>query len=163
MTLLTSTVLAQEVIDRFTAANLTIATAESCTGGLIAGALTDISGSSAVFDRGFVTYSNEAKHEMLGVPIALISTVGAVSKEVAIKMADGALAKSGVNRSVAVTGIAGPGGGSFDKPVGLVHFAVARNDGETVHASIIFDGMDRAEVRMGTVDKALTMLLTSLG
>ena len=155
--------LAQDVIDRFKTAKMTVATAESCTGGLIAGALTDVSGSSAVVDRGFVTYSNEAKNEMLGVPSALIAEVGAVSEQVARLMAEGALARSGVDRTVAVTGIAGPDGGSADKPVGLVHFAVARKDGATVHAAHVFDGLDRNGVRVATVKTALGMLLASLG
>lgn len=162
MTGMRNEALAQQVIDRFKAASQTIATAESCTGGLIAGALTDIAGSSAVVDRGFVTYSNEAKHEMLDVPASLIAEVGAVSEQVALKMAEGALARSGVDRTVAVTGIAGPGGGSGGKPVGLVHFAVSRSDGETVHARHVFADMDRAEVRRATVRVALSMLLDSL-
>lgn len=153
---------AQQVIDRFVAVGKTIATAESCTGGLISGALTDIAGSSAVVDRGFVTYSNEAKHEMLDVPAELIAEVGAVSEQVARKMAEGALARSGADRTVAVTGVAGPGGGSTEKPVGLVHFAVARRDGVTVHARHVFAGMDRGEVRRATVVAALSMLLESL-
>lgn len=157
-----SETLAQQVINRFIATGRTIATAESCTGGLIAGALTDIAGSSAVVDRGFVTYSNEAKHEMLGVPGELIIEVGAVSEQVARKMAEGALARSGVDRTVAVTGVAGPGGGSAEKPVGLVHFAVARKNGDTVHARYVFANMDRGEVRQATVVAALSMLLDSL-
>jgi len=153
---------AQEVIDRFSATGKTIATAESCTGGLIAGALTDIAGSSAVVDRGFVTYSNEAKRDMLDVPDELIVQVGAVSEQVARKMAEGALAHAGTDRTVAVTGVAGPGGGSAEKPVGLVHFAVARPDGETVHARHVFADMNRDEVRQATVQVALSMLLESL-
>lgn len=153
---------AQQVIDRFTAAGKTIATAESCTGGLIAGALTDIAGSSAVVDRGFVTYSNQAKQDMLDVPAELIEKVGAVSEEVARKMAEGALAVAGTDRTVAVTGVAGPGGGSVEKPVGLVHFAVARHGGDTVHSRHVFADMDRREVRQATVQVALSMLLDSL-
>ncbi|MDQ0514954.1 nicotinamide-nucleotide amidase [Kaistia geumhonensis] len=137
---------------------LIIATAESCTGGLIAGALTEIAGSSAVVDRGFVTYSNAAKTAMLGVPAALIDRVGAVSKEVALAMAVGALAKSDADLAVAVTGIAGPGGGSVDKPVGLVHFAAMRRGGQAVHEAHVFSGRDRSGVRHDTVANALAML-----
>jgi len=137
---------------------LTIATAESCTGGLIAGVLTEIAGSSAVVDRGFVTYSNAAKTEMIGVPAALIERVGAVSQEVALAMAAGALAKSGADLTVAVTGIAGPGGGSVDKPVGLVHFAVMRRGAPARHAVHVFADRDRAGVRSATVAEALRLL-----
>lgn len=137
---------------------LTIATAESCTGGLIAGVLTEIAGSSAVVDRGFVTYSNEAKAEMLGVPKELIDRVGAVSQEVALAMAAGALAKSGADLAVAVTGIAGPGGGSADKPVGLVHFGVMRRGSPARHAVHVFAGLDRSGVRFATVAEALALL-----
>lgn len=138
-----------------------VATAESCTGGLIAGCLTEISGSSAVVDRGFVTYSNEAKAEMLGVPATLIDEVGAVSEAVARAMADGALARSRAELTVAVTGIAGPGGGSTEKPVGLVHFGCAMAGGETQHRREVFAG-DRASVRAETVRVALEMLLARL-
>jgi nicotinamide-nucleotide amidase len=137
---------------------LTVATAESCTGGLIAGALTEIAGSSAVIDRGFVTYSNAAKHEMLGVPAALIATHGAVSEPVARAMAAGALARSPADLAVAVTGIAGPTGGSAEKPVGLVHFAAARRGGAILHARQVFAGRDRSGVRLATVAEALAML-----
>src|SRR5215472_3755832 len=121
----------------FRRAGLKLATAESCTGGMIAARLTDIAGSSDVVERGFVTYSNEAKHELLGVPMDLIMRVGAVSEEVARAMAEGA---------VAVTGIAGPGGATPTKPVGLVHLACARRGGATVHERHVFPG-DRAAVR----------------
>lgn len=137
---------------------LTIATAESCTGGLIAGTLTEIAGSSAVVDRGFVTYSNAAKTAMIGVPAALIERVGAVSREVALAMAVGALAKSEADLAVAVTGIAGPGGGSAEKPVGLVHFAAMRRGGQAVHEAHVFAGRDRSGVRFATVERALAML-----
>ena len=110
-----------------------IATAESCTGGLIGGALTDVAGSSAAFDRGFITYSNEAKNEMLGVPMDIIEKHGAVSEEVASAMAEGALKHSNARIAVSVTGIAGPGGGTNEKPVGLVWFGLAR-DSKTIHA-----------------------------
>src|SRR5262249_30763000 len=114
--------LAARVLDACKARKLTVATAESCTGGLVAGSLTEIAGSSAVVDRGFITYSNEAKAEMLGVPEAMLIEHGAVSKPVADAMAQGTLARSGVDLAVSITGIAGPSGGSAEKPVGLVHF-----------------------------------------
>jgi nicotinamide-nucleotide amidase len=139
---------------------LTIATAESCTGGLVAGALTEIAGSSAVLDRGFVTYSNTAKQQMLGVPGATLRDYGAVSRQTAEAMARGALAKAKVDLVVAITGIAGPGGGSADKPVGLVHFAAAARDGTTMHAGKRYGDIGRAEVRHKSVRQALEMLQT---
>ncbi len=139
-----------------------VATAESCTGGLIAAALTAISGSSAFVDRGFVTYSNEAKSEMLGVSLELIARVGAVSEEVARAMAEGALARSPATATIAVTGIAGPTGGSPQKPVGLVHFAAARRGGKTIHERHIFPG-DRDAVRLSTALHALDMLKRRMG
>lgn len=153
--------LARLVIDDARERSLRIVTAESCTGGLIAAALTAIAGSSDVVDRGFVTYSNEAKTEMLGVPAALIASHGAVSEQVARAMAEGALARSPAHRTVAVTGVAGPGGGTATKPVGLVWFGLARRDGPTIAESHIFPG-DREEVRAATVAHALTMLDRSL-
>lgn len=149
--------LATDVLDRAKVRGVMIATAESCTGGLIAGCLTEIAGSSAVVDRGFVTYSNEAKTEMLGVPAATISAVGAVSEEVARAMAEGALARSRALLTVAVTGVAGPGGGSAEKPVGLVHFGCAMQRAETLHRRVVFDG-DRSAVREVTVRTALELL-----
>jgi nicotinamide-nucleotide amidase len=149
---------AGELIRLCTERGLTIATAESCTGGLIAGTLTEIAGSSAVVERGFVTYSNAAKAEMLGVAVGMIATHGAVSEPVARAMAEGALARSAADLSVAVTGIAGPTGGSADKPVGLVHFAAARRGGATSHARHVFLHRDRSGVRFATVAEALTML-----
>lgn len=137
---------------------LTIATAESCTGGLIAGTLTEISGSSAVVDRGYVTYSNRAKTEMLGVPAELIQRVGAVSQEVALAMAAGALARSGADLAVAVTGVAGPSGGSAEKPVGLVHFGIMRRGSPARHAVHVFADRDRSGVRFATVVEALKLL-----
>ena len=134
-----------------------IVTAESCTGGLIGGCLTGIAGSSAVFERGFVTYSNEAKSEILGVPAELIAEHGAVSEPVARAMAAGALERSRAELVVAVTGIAGPGGGSRKRPVGLVHFAAARGEDDIVHRSEVFPG-NRDQVRMATVGLALDML-----
>ena len=138
---------------------LTIATAESCTGGLVAGALTDIAGSSAVVDRGFVTYSNNAKQQMLGVPVATLKKYGAVSRQTAEAMARGALTKANVDLAVAITGIAGPGGGSPDKPVGLVHFAAASRDGTSMHAAMRYGDIGRTEVRHKSVLQALRMLM----
>ena len=134
-----------------------LATAESCTGGLIAAALTAIAGSSDVVDRGFVTYSNDAKTEMLGVPAALIAAEGAVSAPVARAMAEGALARSRATIAVAVTGIAGPGGSSADKPVGLVWFGLARRGAPAVAERVVFPG-DRAAVRAATVAHALALI-----
>lgn len=139
------------------AAGLMVATAESCTGGLIAGTLTEIAGSSDVVDRGFVTYSNEAKTEMLGVPATTIEEHGAVSEAVARAMADGALARSRAGVAVSVTGVAGPGGGSAEKPVGTVWFGAARRGGETVGERMVFAG-DRSAVREATVHHALELL-----
>ncbi len=134
-----------------------LATAESCTGGLIAATLTHIAGSSDVVDRGFVTYSNEAKADMLGVPPALIASAGAVSEAVAGHMAEGALARSRAAVAVSVTGVAGPGGGSADKPVGLVWFGTAVRNGPTLREQRIFPG-DRAAVRAQTVAHALALV-----
>lgn len=150
--------LSTKVIAALKSANLSIATAESCTGGLIAGSLTSISGSSAVVYGGFVTYANEAKIGMIGVPWALLRRHGAVSKEVAIAMAEGAMAAAGTDIAVAVTGIAGPDGGSAEKPVGTVHFAVATADA-TTHAKKLFKDSDRDGVRHATVLQALNMVL----
>ena len=149
------------LLDACRTRSVLLATAESCTGGLIAAALTAIAGSSDVVDRGFVTYSNDAKTEMLGVPVALIKSHGAVSEPVARAMAEGAVARSNAGRTIAVTGVAGPGGGTAAKPVGLVWFGLARRDGPTVAESRIFPG-DREEVRAATVAHALTMLDRSL-
>jgi nicotinamide-nucleotide amidase len=154
--------LATSVLDAMKARNMMVATAESCTGGLIAGSLTDIAGSSAVVDRGFVTYSNEAKTDMLGVPARLIAKVGAVSKDVAIAMAEGALAKSKADIAVSVTGIAGPGGGSDEKPVGTVHIAVAVKNKPTRHLHCWFADNGRTSIRLETVQTALTALLDAL-
>jgi nicotinamide-nucleotide amidase len=152
---------AESVLDASRAIGVMIATAESCTGGLIAGALTAVAGSSAVVERGFVTYTNQAKSEMLGVPPRLIEEHGAVSEVVARAMAEGALERSPADLTVAVTGIAGPGGGSETKPVGLVHLAVSRRGHATKHARAVFAG-DRTEIRLATVDRALDMLLEML-
>jgi nicotinamide-nucleotide amidase len=145
------------VLDAFRRAGLKLATAESCTGGMIAARLTDIAGSSDVVERGFVTYSNEAKSELLGVPMDLIARVGAVSEEVARAMAEGALAHSRADVAVAATGIAGPGGATPTKPVGLVHLACARRGAATVHERHVFAG-DRAAVRAASVEAAFVLL-----
>lgn len=149
---------AVSVLDAFRARGWTLATAESCTGGLVAGALTEVPGSSDVVDRGFVTYSNAAKMAMIGVPEATLATHGAVSEQIARAMAEGALKAAGVNAAVAITGVAGPGGGSETKPVGLVHFACARRDGETIHREKRFGEIGRAEVRRLSVLEALELL-----
>ncbi len=151
--------LAETVLDRYRAAGLHIATAESCTGGLIAGCLTEIAGSSEVVDRGFVTYSNEAKHELLDVPEATLVRHGAVSEKAVRAMAEGALAKSRAEVTVAVTGVAGPGGGSPEKPVGLVHIATARHSAETCHRRMAYGAIGRDAIRKATVVTALEMLL----
>jgi nicotinamide-nucleotide amidase len=149
---------AKAVLDACRARGLKIATAESCTGGLVAGALTDIAGSSDVVDRGFVTYSNEAKQQMLGVAAATIEKHGAVSRETAEAMARGALGNANADIVVSITGIAGPGGGSADKPVGLVHFAAASRGGALTHAEKRYGDLGRIGVRRKSVLQALLML-----
>lgn len=149
---------ASELLDDLRSQGLMLSAAESCTGGLISACLTDIPGSSDVLERGFVTYSNAAKTEMLGVPPDIIETYGAVSEEVAIAMASGALAHSKAGISVAVTGIAGPGGGSDDKPVGLVHIAGQRRGGCVTHIRCEFGDIGRSEVRERTVAEALRLV-----
>ncbi|MGD9803708.1 MAG: CinA family protein [Hyphomicrobiaceae bacterium] len=141
---------------------LRFASAESCTGGLIAALLTEIPGSSDVVDRGFVTYSNEAKNEMIGVKVELLTEFGAVSREVALAMAEGALEHSAADVSVAVTGVAGPGGGTATKPVGLVHIAAARTGAMTLHQECRFGPLDRAEIRAKTVVEALSLATRAL-
>ncbi len=150
---------ARGIVADFTERKLLIATAESCTAGLIAGAITEISGSSSVFDRGFVTYSNEAKREMIGVANATLKAHGAVSRETALEMAQGAIGNSGANISVAVTGIAGPGGGSDEKPVGLVHLTAARTGHPTIHREMRYGDIGRSAIRLATVRTALEMLI----
>lgn len=140
------------------ARRLVAVTAESCTGGQVAGAITDVAGSSTWFDRGFVTYSNAAKHELLGVPPALIAAHGAVSEAVARVMAEGALARSSADLAVAITGIAGPGGGSAHKPVGTVCFAFARRGEAAVAVTRVLPG-DRVAVRAAAVSIALAGLV----
>jgi nicotinamide-nucleotide amidase len=163
--------LASEALGAARAKGFQIATAESCTGGLIAGLLTEIAGSSDVVDCGFVTYSNEAKEQLLGVPARLIRDHGAVSREVALAMAMGALLKSRANVAIAVTGIAGPGGGTAQKPVGLVYIAVqARADAQTRHPDEIgstvvkanFGDIGREAVRLATVREALRLVLKAI-
>jgi nicotinamide-nucleotide amidase len=173
--------LATDIIETCTRLGLTIATAESCTGGLVAAMLTEVAGSSAVVDRGFVTYSNAAKTELLGVAASLIARDGAVSESVARAMVEGALIHSGADLAVAITGIAGPGGGMPDKPVGadlavaitgiagpgggmpdkpvgLVHFAALRRGGDTRYARRVFQDLGRSAIRLAAVREALIML-----
>ncbi len=149
---------AGEIIAELTARGLKVATAESCTGGLITGALTEISGSSAVVDRGFVTYSNEAKVAMLGVEEATLAAHGAVSRQTAIEMVEGAVRHSAADFAVAVTGIAGPSGGSAEKPVGLVHLAASGRNGEMLHREMRYGDIGRSGIRLATVRTALDML-----
>jgi len=149
---------AVRLLDACRRRGLTVATAESCTGGLVSGALTEIPGSSDVLDRGFVTYSNAAKEAMLGVPAAVLECHGAVSRETAEAMAVGALGNSRADLTVAVTGIAGPGGGSAEKPVGLVHFAAAARDGRRIRREKRFGDVGRSTVRAQSVAEALAML-----
>ncbi|MET0313182.1 MAG: CinA family protein [Hansschlegelia sp.] len=156
--------LAEEALRLARELRFMIVTAESCTGGLVAGALTEIPGSSDAFDRGFVTYSNAAKTAMLGVPEALLAAYGAVSEPVARAMAEGAIvAASGAGLSVAITGVAGPGGGSAEKPVGLVHFAAARTGRPTLHRERRFGDLGRSEVRRLSVIAALELLCEAAG
>ena len=149
---------ATALLSRARACGLKIATAESCTGGLVAGLLTEIPGSSDVVERGFVTYSNEAKTALLKVPADLIAANGAVSGEVAIAMALGALDHSLADISVAITGVAGPGGGTAAKPVGLVHFAAARRGDQTIAREWRFGDLGRAGIRLAAVAAALALL-----
>jgi nicotinamide-nucleotide amidase len=155
-----SAALAEAVLAHHRRAGKKLATAESCTGGGIAAALTEIAGSSDVFERGFVVYSNEAKTELLGVPTALIAAHGAVSEEVAAAMAAGALARSRADLALSVTGIAGPGGGTPTKPVGLVYIGCARRGDAPAVERHVFPG-DRAAVRAATVRRALELLLAA--
>lgn len=150
--------LAKKVNDRLLIAQKVMVTAESCTGGLIAGALTSVPGSSSILYGGYVTYDNRAKIEMIGVPEDLIARYGAVSEEVAIAMAEGARTTSRTDLAIAVTGVAGPGGGSADKPIGLVHFGLARDE-ETMHREHRFGDLGRDEIRQETVRFALEMIL----
>jgi nicotinamide-nucleotide amidase len=149
--------LAQSVLDACRARRWRLATAESCTGGLIAGALTAIAGSSEVVERGFVTYSNEAKSELLGVAPEVIAEHGAVSAETAVAMARGAVARAPVDMAISVTGVAGPGGATPTKPVGLMLFGIARRDGRCHTERRVFAG-DRAAIREAAVHRALELL-----
>ena len=152
---------AAALLDLCRSRGVKLATAESCTGGLIAAALTAIAGSSDVVERGFVTYSNEAKTELVGVPAELIAAHGAVSEPVARAMADGALSRSYADLTISVTGVAGPGGGSVAKPVGLVWFGLAQR-GQPIHSEHrIFPG-DRTAVRMATVAHAFALIRARL-
>jgi len=153
--------LAAKTVQALEENNMSICTAESCTGGLIVSALTSVAGSSAVVYGGFITYANEAKTAMVKVPSPLIDSHGAVSQDVAIAMAQGALAQSGSDISIAVTGIAGPGGGTAEKPVGLVHFACATKE-KTQHQEMKFGDLGREAIRMATVEKALEMILKTV-
>ena len=149
---------AEELLAICRGKELKLATAESCTGGLVAGLLTDLAGSSDVIDRGFITYTNEAKSQMLDVPVDLFESVGAVSEEVARSMAEGAVANSYAQVAASITGIAGPGGGNEYKPVGLVHIAVARELYETVHERYIFNGT-RQRVREQAIAVSISLLI----
>ncbi|MCJ2142900.1 CinA family protein [Methylobacterium sp. E-066] len=146
---------AEALVAAYAKAGRTLVTAESCTGGLVAGLLTAVPGSSAVLERGYVTYSNEAKVEAIGVPMDLIRRHGAVSEDVARAMASGALAASRAAVAVAITGIAGPGGGSADKPVGLVHFGLAQREGGRRHLERRYGDLGRGEIRRAAVADAL--------
>ncbi len=154
---------ARAVLDLCRTKGLVIATAESCTGGLVAALLTEIPGSSDVVDRGFVTYSNAAKMAMIGVPEALLVAHGAVSEPVARAMAEGTLLHSKADIAVAITGVAGPGGGSAEKPVGHVHFACARRGGTTAHALHRFGDLGRGGIRIAAVRTALALLRQAAG
>ena len=149
---------ANRLLDICRRKNLTVATAESCTAGLVAGTLAEVPGISSMLERGFITYSNQAKQDMLGVSARTLDTYGAVSRQTAEEMARGAVAHAPVDLAVAVTGIAGPDGGSAEKPVGLVHFAAATRSGQLVHAEKRFGDIGRAEVRKQSVLQAFRML-----
>jgi nicotinamide-nucleotide amidase len=152
---------AAALLDACRARGLTLATAEGCTGGLIAAALTAIAGSSDVFNRGFVSYSNEAKTDLVGVPAELIACHGAVSEQVARAMAQGALARSRATIAVSVAGIAGPGGGTHEKPVGLMCFGLAQRDRDVASEHLVFPG-DRTAIRAATVAHAFAMIRARL-
>jgi nicotinamide-nucleotide amidase len=152
-------VLAKALLDEARTKKLTLATAESCTGGLIAGALTEVPGSSDVVVSGFIAYSNAAKTKLLGVKASVILRHGAVSEEVARAMAEGALKQSAAQMAVSCTGIAGPAGGTRDKPIGLVHIAAARLNETTLSEECRFGDVGRSEVRMKSVETALKLML----
>jgi nicotinamide-nucleotide amidase len=155
--------LARLLLDEAERRRVKIATAESCTGGLLSALLTEIPGSSKVFERGFVTYSNRAKEELLGVPGDLIADMGAVSEPVARAMAEGALANSRANLTVSITGVAGPDGGTPLKPIGLVHFACARENRSIRHVEMRFGDVGRRAIRAASLETALTLLREGIG
>jgi nicotinamide-nucleotide amidase len=152
----------RQVIELCRNHGLTLATAESCTGGLIAANLTDVPGASQVFDRGFITYSNQAKTELLGVPAELIADHGAVSEQVAREMALGAVLRAHTSIAVAVTGVAGPDGGTGEKPIGLVHIACARSEHQTLHHKYLFGPLTRKEIRIKTVEAAFDLIVQQI-
>ena len=154
--------LAKQIIDIGRKNKVVISAAESCTGGMIGAAITSISGSSTVYDRGFITYSNNSKAELLGIDINLINQHGAVSQEIARLMAEGCLIKSNSNLSVSVTGVAGPGGGTKDKPVGLVHMAIAKKNKDTINFKFLFGEKSRNEIRKLTTLNALKNLYENI-
>jgi nicotinamide-nucleotide amidase len=151
--------LAAEVVRLCTEGNTMVATAESCTGGLVAGAITEIPGASQVLERGFVTYSDQAKSEMLGVMPITLRQYGAVSRDVALEMAHGALSRSEAGISISVTGIAGPLGGTTNKPVGLVHFGGRHYKGKLIHREMNYGDIGRSAIRMSAVETALEMMV----
>lgn len=151
--------LAEEVVRLCTEKNVMIATAESCTGGLVAACITEIPGASQVLERGFITYSDQAKIEMLGVMPITLRQYGAVSKDTSLEMAHGAMARSEAGISVSVTGIAGPGGGTTGKPVGLVHFGGRHYKGAMIHREMNFGDIGRHNIRMKAVEVALEMFV----
>ncbi|MCK5166121.1 MAG: CinA family protein [Rhodospirillaceae bacterium] len=155
-------IMAEDLIATCRKNGIKLALAESCTGGLVGHRITNVPGSSTLFDRGFVTYSNQAKTEMLGVAEKLLNSFGAVSEQVAIAMAEGAINNSDANISLSITGIAGPSGGSDEKPVGLVHMAVAKKGTATKHERHIFKG-DRGRVRIQAVESGLKLLNAAAG
>lgn len=152
---------AEQLVEGLRQRGMMVATAESCTGGLLAGLLTTVPGTSDIFERGFVTYSNEAKMELIAVPEAILKEHGAVSRECAEAMAKGALANSRADLAVSITGIAGPAGGTPDKPRGLVHFGLAGRDGLLQHRQELFPG-DRTAVRLASVSVAIELLRAGL-
>ena len=151
--------LARQVVSLCVEKNVMIATAESCTGGLVAGCITEIPGASKVLERGFITYSDQAKIEMLGVMSITLRQYGAVSKDVALEMAHGAMSRSEAGISVSITGIAGPDGGSTGKPVGLVHFGGRHYKGAMIHREMNYGDIGRHNVRMAAVETALEMII----
>lgn len=153
---------ARQVIEMCHSHGLTLATAESCTGGLIAATLTDVPGASNVFDRGFITYSNQAKTELLGVSAELIDRYGAVSEQVAREMAQGAVLRAKTSIAVSVTGVAGPDGGTAEKPVGLVHIACARFEHSTLHTKCLFGPLTRKQISLATVEAAFALIVQQI-